>query len=198
MKKKRPTILLIRHGHRTREPHFDTHLTEQGDTQAKDLLKLLSSHKVTRIYSSPYLRCLETAHPLSEALQQGIYVDYRLSECFTKEEAWRYPAPRRLTTEEEGQYHVVDTRYEDVPKLETWSQIQMRTSAFLDDCMQTHTPDETIVVMTHMSTLNACRTYSGQDTGGDVHFDTPFPVAGIIQLESRGVPTGSATRGRQP
>ena len=187
MKKKRPTVLLIRHGHRTCEPHFDTHLTEQGDTQAKELTTFLTSHKIARIYSSPYLRCLETAHPLSEALQQGIYVDYRLCECFIEDEAWRYPSPRRLTLEEVGQYHVVHTQYEDIPQIETWPQLQRRTTAFLDYCMETHTPDETIVVMTHMSTLNACRTYSGQDTGGDggrdIDFNTPFPVAGIIQLE---------------
>jgi len=62
----------------------DEALTEYGEAQSLELANYLSAlplnERPTAIFSSPYYRCLQTARPISKALNIPVYVEHGLSE----------------------------------------------------------------------------------------------------------------------
>jgi phosphohistidine phosphatase SixA len=71
-------VLLVRHARAGRRSEWegDDHLRpldEKGRRQAEGLVELLAPHRVDRILSSGYVRCVQTVDPLAEA--RGLAVD---------------------------------------------------------------------------------------------------------------------------
>lgn len=79
-------IYLIRHGESTSDVEdkyggdYDDHLTEKGESQAKDLAKKFKGKGVEIIYSSPRFRAKETAEILSNFLDVPLKVMKDLKE----------------------------------------------------------------------------------------------------------------------
>lgn len=69
-------VLLMRHGHRFASG-ADPHLTRKGFFQAEQVAQMFSCSglHIDAIYSSPFIRCLQTAAPLARALGMKIRVD---------------------------------------------------------------------------------------------------------------------------
>lgn len=72
------TIHLIRHAHAGKRSEWDDDdslrpLSSRGFDQANGLCSLLAEIPVGRVISSPYLRCLQTAHPI--ASHHGLMVE---------------------------------------------------------------------------------------------------------------------------
>lgn len=55
-------------------------LDERGRRQADELVELLEQYAVTRLLSSPSLRCVQTVEPFAEARGLGIEIRDELSE----------------------------------------------------------------------------------------------------------------------
>ncbi|QFP76619.1 histidine phosphatase family protein [Deinococcus sp. AJ005] len=72
-------FLLIRHAKASGQAP-DAPLTAEGEEQAQKLTQQLSQHAVSRIVSSPWVRAVDTARPLAQALGLEIETDERLTE----------------------------------------------------------------------------------------------------------------------
>jgi 8-oxo-dGTP diphosphatase len=59
---------------------LDRPLSPKGWKQAELLASRLASLDVTALYSSPYVRCLQTLQPLADRLDTEVVIDPRLSE----------------------------------------------------------------------------------------------------------------------
>ena len=59
---------------------LERELTRSGKAQARDIAAFLPPSNLRRIVSSPYLRCLQTMEPTSQALSIKIEMDKRLGE----------------------------------------------------------------------------------------------------------------------
>jgi 2,3-bisphosphoglycerate-dependent phosphoglycerate mutase len=79
------TIYLLRHAHTTASPQyapdFNWPLDEIGQTQARQLIPVLSDLGVEAIYSSPQIRAIETVTPFSVAAGIEIQAISGLAEC---------------------------------------------------------------------------------------------------------------------
>lgn len=78
-------VLIVRHAKAGRRESWDQDdelrpLDPGGVTQAKSLAQRLVGAGITKILSSPYLRCIETVQPLGESLNIQIETDDRLRE----------------------------------------------------------------------------------------------------------------------
>jgi broad specificity phosphatase PhoE len=64
------TVILIRHAERLAAPpgNNDPHLSAAGKARAKLLVRVLSQANVSAIYTSNFVRTIETAQPLADAL----------------------------------------------------------------------------------------------------------------------------------
>jgi len=79
------TSVLLRHasaGHRTDWEHDDSWrpLDARGRRQSVDLVEILRPLGVSRVVSSPYVRCVQTVEPLAAALGLDVEEDDRLEE----------------------------------------------------------------------------------------------------------------------
>jgi broad specificity phosphatase PhoE len=88
-------VILVRHGQTEfnrvfsatrRDPGIrDPHLTDRGRRQAELAARVLRSHPLSRLISSPYARALETASIIAEQTDLPITVEPLIAErfCFT-------------------------------------------------------------------------------------------------------------------
>lgn len=80
-------IFILRHEEKTNtgydgDTNFRCALTDAGKGRASwDLKQLIEQHGITKIYSSPFVRTLQTVAPYAGAHGLPIHTDWRLVEC---------------------------------------------------------------------------------------------------------------------
>jgi phosphohistidine phosphatase SixA len=77
--------VLVRHASAGDRHHWEGDdrlrpLDARGRRQAEELVDLLLPHRIRRVVSSPYARCVETVEPLAAALGVEVELDERLAE----------------------------------------------------------------------------------------------------------------------
>jgi broad specificity phosphatase PhoE len=73
-------IYILRHEDRTQDCSFFSPLTKTGLENAIKLVEHLKKIPITRIYSSPFIRTLQTIYPYAKESKIKINVEYGLSE----------------------------------------------------------------------------------------------------------------------
>ncbi|MGD6841439.1 histidine phosphatase family protein [Bacillus infantis] len=73
------TLYIVRHAKAEGQP-FESRLTEEGRRQAVELAGFFKDRPVDFIYSSPFIRALETVGPLAESKGLDVSADSRLGE----------------------------------------------------------------------------------------------------------------------
>jgi broad specificity phosphatase PhoE len=96
------TLWIARHGHRydfadpewfnSAERRYDPPLSEEGHRQAQQLARRLQSKAIAHIFCSPFLRAIQTAHPVAEALNLRLKLEAGLGEWHNPE--WMSEAPQ--------------------------------------------------------------------------------------------------------
>lgn len=75
-----PAIMFIRHGDRNKIPDGefgnDVELNETGWSSSQALGTLLKNHQVNKIYTSPIIRCVQTAKSISSGIGKDIPIEY--------------------------------------------------------------------------------------------------------------------------
>ncbi|WP_036485965.1 histidine phosphatase family protein [Myxosarcina sp. GI1] len=95
------TVWIARHGNRidfvnpewfdTAERRYDPHLSEDGFIQAKELAQRLKQEKIEHIFTSPFLRTIQTANEVAQVLDLPIKIEAGLSEWHNSE--WMNEVP---------------------------------------------------------------------------------------------------------
>ena len=121
------SVYIVRHGqradhadehwHETAERPHDPHLTDTGLQQALSTGMLLSSERVDAIYSSPFLRCMQTAAAIAKPHNLKIRVEPGLGEMLAdcEEHGWGFtedPYDEALSAERLAKQFPVDTTYQ--------------------------------------------------------------------------------------
>jgi 8-oxo-(d)GTP phosphatase len=94
------TVFLVRHAKAARREEWDgadrdRPLVKRGRAQAERLALALAPERPTLLAASPWLRCLETAAPLAEALGIEVVHDQRLGYDGPDLEGWMHEAAAR-------------------------------------------------------------------------------------------------------
>ncbi|MGF1481139.1 MAG: histidine phosphatase family protein [Cyanophyceae cyanobacterium] len=113
-------VWIARHGNRldfvnpewfsTAERRYDPPLSDDGFIQAQELGQRLKSESITHIFSSPFLRTVQTANQVAEALDLPIKLEAGLSEWHNP--GWMSEHPEILPTAEiQARFPRIDSRY---------------------------------------------------------------------------------------
>lgn len=73
-------IYILRHEDRTQDCSFFSPLTEKGLENSIKLIDLLKKHNISLVFSSPYIRTLQTVYPYVKEKDMTINLEYGLSE----------------------------------------------------------------------------------------------------------------------
>lgn len=153
-------IHLVRHGMRedfenpdwklTAAEPFDTPLSAKGFRQAADVGRALCGQGITALYASPFLRALQTADAIADALDLPIRVEPGLCEWHNPD--WMTCAPN-LPDARAAQklFPRIDLDYRPVtgpvfPEVDETVQVRARVKMVLDQLFQHHPPEQAVLV----------------------------------------------------
>ena len=153
-------IYFLRHEDRDMsDPTFYTNLTAEGHYNANKLVGLLTELNITKIYCSPFIRCLQTIHPYIESTNQKVCVDWGIQESFYHR-LFHSHNYTELSKQEKDFYNVSPIykgtmkpnvlRYQESHR----DFISRVTDFFIKLKLENQSSDETILICTHMGVLN--------------------------------------------
>jgi len=73
-------IFILRHEDRTQDATFFSPLTSTGLENSEKLIEILAKHKINKIYSSPFIRTLQTIYPYCNRYELKVNLEYSLCE----------------------------------------------------------------------------------------------------------------------
>ncbi|MEA5582648.1 histidine phosphatase family protein [Nodularia harveyana UHCC-0300] len=82
----------------TAEKRYDPPLSDDGVVQTQQLAKRLETEKIAHIFTSPFLRTVQTANAVAEVLDLPIKLETGLSEWLNPD--WMTEAPERMSIPE--------------------------------------------------------------------------------------------------
>ncbi|MEX1019050.1 MAG: MSMEG_4193 family putative phosphomutase [Litorilinea sp.] len=186
-------VLLIRHGENDwvgtdrlagRTPHV--HLNEKGREQALRIAEALAEQPVAAIYSSPLVRCIETAQPAAERLGLTVQEEPGVIEVDYGE--WRGGNLKELSKLPEWQLVQHNPSSFRFPGGETLHEVQSRAVNTLESMRVRH-PNQVVAIYSHGDVI---RTTLAHYLG--VHIDlfqrVLIDTASISALVFHGMRTG--------
>jgi broad specificity phosphatase PhoE len=153
------TVWIARHGNRidfvnpawfnTAARRYDPHLSDDGFVQAQQLANRLVGEGITHIFSSPFLRTVQTANVIAETLDLPLKLNWGLGEWLNPE--WMSAYPETLTPQILAQqfpridlsYPLGEARYP-----ETWEDCLDRTAKTAQNLVAAF-PDEDLLFVGH-------------------------------------------------
>lgn len=181
-------ILLVRHGETDNNVlgmsgvvGNDASLNENGKAQANMAAKISDKFNPTRIYSSPFLRCRQTAEIISKTTNATIEITEKLKEfdmgywanmktedtkdLLIQNNAWDY-SPSKFTFR--------------VPGGESWEDLTFRVKMFLKSL--DNLDDKTVVLVSHNATI---RSFVGfmRNATFEEWFGSPFLNGAVSAFE---------------
>ena len=187
------TLWLIRHGERLDfvEPEwfetatypYDPPLSPLGLTAATALANELSEVRFDRIFTSPFLRTIQTAHPLARLLQIPIQLEWGLCEWLCED--WSPTLPATMPIEQLiADYPQIDRTYQSLllPSYpETLNELDRRTIIIAQKLVQSNR--ENILIIAHKGSILGITAALTEDSAWRSHH---LACAGMIKLVSDG------------
>jgi broad specificity phosphatase PhoE len=184
------TLWLVRHAHRldfVRPEWFDTAiypydppLSDLGHSQAISLGEQLHQAPIDRIFTSPFLRTIQTADPIAQLLQLPIQLEWGLCEWLCRDWTRSFPTTTPLAQLKED-YHSIDLAYDSLlipPYPETPEELSSRMNMLSLELLQAN-PEHNILIIAHKgSTVGMVAALTGDDTW--LNYD--LQCAGLIKL----------------
>ena len=78
-------LYILRHEDRTMDLTFFSPLTKTGLENSVELIKYLENEKINIIYSSPYIRTLQTIYPYTKKYNFKTRLEYSLGELYQED-----------------------------------------------------------------------------------------------------------------
>jgi 2,3-bisphosphoglycerate-dependent phosphoglycerate mutase len=144
-----PTIYLLRHEQRGKDVTFTSRLTEQGCIRSSALVSTLQQLSITSIYSSPFVRTLQTIRPYAEINSVLVNIEWGLAESLS------------ASIPSDEFFSIINKQYNSyfsAPRSSTnlsWPVLQRRVSMFLDMLDKTHVSSDVILLVCHLPVINA-------------------------------------------
>ena len=153
-------IFILRHEDRTQDATFFSPLTKAGLENSIKLIPILENLQIKYVYSSPFIRTLQTVYPYIKQSNTNVKLDYGLSEIKHEDLIPKWSHTTRLP-EYMNENFLVDSNYkgsvepEDITFPEKEIDVQKRVKAFLKNIISNHlNTDDTILIVTHQVVCN--------------------------------------------
>lgn len=154
-------LYILRHEDRTQDATFFAPLTKTGLDNSLKLINKCDELHINHIYSSPYIRTLQTIYPYAKAKGLNIKLDYSLSEIndsnIIPKNSHGIILPEYL-----AKSFLYDSSYkstiqpEEVKYPETFKEVSLRAKNFLKNLIINHNKtDDKVLIVTHQIVCDA-------------------------------------------
>jgi broad specificity phosphatase PhoE len=181
-------FIIIRHGERFDSTLYFTPLTSKGLRQADALVDILKNLKIDIIYSSPFLRTLQTIYPYCIKNNKRVNAENSFYECLDSDE-FNYHNYRHEVSELKNNYphlvSIINDSYRsklfvsNISHVEDYKQVKNRVFPFIYHLCQEHKNDDTVIlIVTHATIVNTIRKFFDSDVlfGENVEEAKPFII----------------------
>ena len=139
--------------------HLESHLTEKGKMQVKDTARLLKSMSISKIYSSPVTRTIETAEIVGEELGLDYEIDDRLYEIdLGKLAGTNYDEILNKYGNLFLSFYMGDDSVLSNHGVESFTAVKSRIRDLLDQIMTRHN-NHNVLLVTHLDPIKAAISY---------------------------------------
>jgi 2,3-bisphosphoglycerate-dependent phosphoglycerate mutase len=139
--------------------HLESHLTEKGKMQVKETAKLLKNMSISKIYSSPVTRAIETTEIVGEELGLDYEIDDRLYEIdLGKLAGTNYDEVLNKYGNLFLSFYMGDDSVLSNHGVESFTAVKSRIRDLLDQVMARHN-DHNILLVTHLDPIKAAISY---------------------------------------
>jgi 2,3-bisphosphoglycerate-dependent phosphoglycerate mutase len=139
--------------------HLESHLTEQGKMQVKDTARLLKSMSISKIYSSPVTRTIETTQIVGEELGLDYEIDDRLYEIdLGKLAGTNYDEVLNKYGNLFLSFYMGDDSVLSNHGVESFTAVKSRVRDLLDQIMTRHN-NHNVLLVTHLDPIKAAISY---------------------------------------
>lgn len=177
-------LFIMRHEKRCLDdPSFESPLTVEGINNSVKFAEYAVKNlpTFTHIYTSPFLRCLQTFEPLLKKMEPlpVVRVDYSLHEYIHPDDKNSIKKISRISSDSKyleyiDQYYVNATDSHEIKLRETVADVNLRVSSIKKTIKSAHVDtDDVVLIVTHMSIVN--------EFLGD-QLDKFYPMGQITQI----------------
>ena len=156
-------IILLRHEQRYSDQGFYSNLTDDGIINSLELSLKLNKYNIDYIFSSPFIRTLQTIYPYCNEFDKKVNIDYGLYEYIHNPYfllvQWYHDI---CDIEDIDLLSIIDPDYKSVINkndfsiLEDESDLEKRVKKFIDYLMENYR-DKTVLLVSHMGVINKIR-----------------------------------------
>ena len=164
-------LILLRHEERYSDMGFYSNLTDNGIINSLKLPEKLKKYKIDHIYSSPFIRTLQTIYPYCDKYKKSVNVDYGLYEYIHNPYFLLIPWYGEISDIDDSDLvSIINPEYKSIVNksdfsiLETEEDLEKRVRKFIDILIEKHC-DETILLVSHMGVINKIRDVYLKKTG---------------------------------
>ena len=139
--------------------HLESHLTEKGKMQVKDTARLLKSMSISKIYSSPVTRTIETTQIVGEELGLDYEIDDRLYEIdLGRLAGTNYDEVLNKYGNLFLSFYMGDDSVLSNHGVESFTAVKSRIRDLLDQIMARHNK-QNVLLVTHLDPIKAAISY---------------------------------------
>lgn len=189
-------IYLLRHENRTQDATFFAPLTQDGLDNSIKLISELEKLQINDIYSSPYIRTLQTIYPYSKHSKIPIKIDYCLGEKISNfiipKNSYQVRLPKYIADQFNVSKDYTSLMYpEEYVMDETMNQVEERIKKIIKKIiLENHDNDnKRIILVTHQAVANIIlKIISKKNLSDNLIFNDaekyPYPKGGLTQIFS--------------
>jgi len=168
---------------------FESPLIPKGHYNAKNLYGSMNRKKIDVIYSSPFLRTIQTADFYSKMKNLPINIDYSIAEFVAFQDRHNMYSINNYIIPEvwRSNFNINTTNMikNDYILNETINECILRVYKFLDYLNKKYKDtDKNILIVTHMSIVNIILGLQSDNINyGNFNIETPYPMGLITEIK---------------
>ncbi len=188
-------LYILRHEDRTMDLTFFSPLTKKGLEKSVDLINYLEKEKINTIYSSPYIRTLQTIYPFSKKYNLKSKIDYSLTELYQEDnipkKSYQITLPEYLAEsfsyDEEYKSSLMPS---DIKFPENIKSFNERIKSFLKTLIRNnYSSQKNIVLVTHQGVIDIIMRILGKRNSElkNIVKDIKYPKGSLTRILDNGV-----------
>ncbi|VVU95162.1 Histidine phosphatase superfamily (branch 1) [seawater metagenome] len=187
-------IYTLRHQERFNDATMFAPLTLKGLENSKKLVPILNRLGINYIYSSPYMRTLQTIYPYSKTTDTKVNLEYGLIETLRHpnipKSSYNSLFPQYLSSQFNfNKNYSSVVKNEDLKFNETDKNLEKRIKNVLHSIIKTHgSKNDRILIVSHMTPINTIIKIGGKSNHTIMPKDYPlsyeYPIGAVTEIFS--------------